>query len=607
MRKSLIVLSMMLFTLAFIVGCGPEPEKKESKATPETTQPEEKQQEVAVAPEVDKETFVFESYGTVRSLDPACAYDNVSHQRIQNLYDPLIAFDGSSTEKFVPVLATEVPSVENGGITDGGKTYTFNIRKGVKFHNGNDLTAEDVAYSLKRHMVLDQDGGPMWMMLEAVVGESSTRDSDGKIIPGIFEKIDKAISVKGDSVVINLPQPFPPLMAVLAYSYGGIIIDKEWAIENKCWDGNIANAAKYNNPAFGSEPLHHIANGTAAYKLSKWEPSVSFIFERFDGYWGKKPAIKTAIIRYNKEWSARKLALQNGDADRVAVDQQFMPEVEAMKGLKVYTVPQLSVSAALFCQKVNPEGNPNIGSGKLDGNGIPVDFFSDIHVRRAFLHAFDRKMYAEDVWNNAVVMPTSPNAKGLPYYKQVPVYEFDLDKAAAELKQAWGGQVWEKGFKMVITHNTGNAQREAAAHMLAENINSLNPKFQVEVRNMAWKDYTVAYRKYSFPVFLIGWGADFPDPDNFLHTFMSSKGVYGKYMAYKNDEVDKLTKEARFEVDPAKRKPMYERLQDLWYEEAVGCMIYQKIDNFVYRDNVTGFVAHPMHDVEWEDIKKLKK
>lgn len=554
-----------------------------------------------------KDTFVFESYGTVRSLDPACAYDNVSHQRIQNIYDPLVAFDGSSTEKFVPVLATEVPGVENGGISDGGRTYTFKIRSGVKFHNGNDLTAEDVAYSLKRHMVVDQDGGPMWMMLEAVVGESSTRGADGKIIPGIFEKIDKAITATGDTVTIRMPQPFPPLLAVLAYSYGGIIIDKEWAMANKCWDGTVKNAAKYNNPAFGSEPLHHVANGTGAYTLAKWEPSVSFIFERFDGYWGAKPAIKTAIIRYNKEWSSRKLALQNADADRVAVDQQFMPEVRNMKGVKIFTVPQLSVSAALFCQQVNPEGNPNIGSGKLDGDGIPPDFFSDIHVRRAFLHAFDRATYAEDVWNNDVVMPTSPNAKGLPFYKQVPVYDFSLDKAAEEMKKAWGGEVWKKGFKMVITHNTGNAQREAAAHMLAENINSLNPGFRIEVRNMAWKDYTVAYRKYAFPVFLIGWGADFPDPDNFLHTFMSSKGVYGKFMAYKNDEVDRLTKEARFEVDQAKRKPMYERLQDLWYEEAVGCMIYQKIDNFVYRDNVNGFVPHPMLDMEWEDIKRLSK
>ena len=397
------------------------------------------------------------------------------------------------------------------------------------------------------------------------------------------------------------------LLAVLAYSYGGVIIDKEWAVENGCWDGNFENAAKYNNPAFGSEPLHHIENGTGAYSMLSWEPSKTFIFERFDGYWGKQPALKTAIFRYNKEWSSRKLALQNGDADRVQVDTQYLPEVENMKGVVVHSVPQLSVSAALFCQKVNPEANPNIGSGKLDGEGIPPNFFSDAHVRKAFLHAFDRATYAEDVWNNRVVMPTSPNAKGLPYYKEVPVYAFNLDVAKAELQKAWGGKVWEKGFKMVITHNTGNAQREAAAHMLAENIMSLNEKFQIEVRNVDWKDYTVAYRKYQFPIFLIGWGADYPDPDNFLFTFMSSEGVYGKYMAYENAEVDRLCKEGRFEVNPEKRKAIYGRLQEFWYQEAIGCMIYQKIDHFAYRDNIKGFVPHPMLDTAWEDLKAISK
>ncbi|NIU59851.1 MAG: ABC transporter substrate-binding protein, partial [Phycisphaerae bacterium] len=155
-----------------------------------------------------------------------------------------------------------------------------------------------------------------------------------------------------------------------------------------------------------------------------------------------------------------------------------------MKGLKFYRVPQLSVSFALFCQKVDPTGNPNIGSGKLDGNGIPPDFFSDINVRKAFLHALDRKTYREDVFNDLVIMPTSPNIEGLPYHKEVPVYEFDLDKSRAFLQKAWGGRVWDNGFKMVITYNSGNAMREAAAIMLAENIMSLNPKFNIEIRNV---------------------------------------------------------------------------------------------------------------------------
>jgi len=538
-------------------------------------------------------TFVLANYGNLRTLDPCVAYDVTSSQRLWNIYEPLVFFEGSHTDKFKPILTTEIPNLENGGISPDGKTYTFTIRKGVRFQGGGDLTAEDVVYSFKRNMIADPDGGPMWMPLEALTGEGSTRDRDGKIIDGIFETIDNCVEAKGNKVIFHLPKPYPPFMGILAYS-SSVVLDKEWAIFKGCWDGNIKNAAKYNNPAPGHEPLLKIANGTGPYRMKSWEPNKEFIFDRFEGYWGPKPRLKNAIVKYVKEWSTRKLMLQNGDADRVRVDNPYVPEVEAMKGLTLYQVPQLSVTAAFFCQKINPTGNPNIGSGRLDGKGIPPDFFSDINVRKAFLHAFDRETYKKDVFNNLVVMPSSPNIKGLPYHKDVPVYEFDLEKSAQYLKRAWGGKVWEKGFRMIVTHNTGNEMREAAANMLAENIMSLNPKFRIEVRNVEWKDYLVKYRNYMYPVFLIGWGADYADPHNFMYTFMHSKGVYGRYMAYRNPQVDKLCEAGIDTVDPRKREKIYHRLQELWSSEAIAIAIYQQIVVRAYRDWVKGYVPNAM-------------
>ncbi len=538
-------------------------------------------------------TFVLANYGNLRTLDPSVAYDVTSSQRLWNIYEPLIFFDGSHTDKFKPILATEVPSLENGGISPDGKTYTFTIRKGVKFQEGGDLTPEDVVYSFKRNMIADPDGGPMWMVLEALTGKGSTRDRDGKIIDGIFDTIDKCVEAKGDKVIFHLPKPYPPLMGILNYS-SSVILDKEWAISKGCWDGNIKNAAKYNNPAPGHEPLQKIVNGSGPYRMKAWEPNKEFIFERFEGYWGPKPRLKNAIVKYVKEWSTRKLMLQNGDADRVRVDIQYVPEVKAMKGLTLYEVPLLSVTAAFFCQKINPTGNPNIGSGKLDGNGIPSEFFSDINVRKAFLHAFDRETYKKDVFNGLVIMPTSPNVEGLAYHKDVPVYEFDLEKSKEYIKKAWGGKVWEKGFKMIITHNTGNEMREAAALILAENIMSLNPKFRIEVRNVEWKDYLVKYRQFMYPVFLIGWGADYADPHNFMYTFMHSRGVYGRYMAYRNEEVDRLCQAGIEIIDPKERKKIYHRLQDLWYTEAIAVPLYQQIVVRAYRDWVKGYMPNAM-------------
>lgn len=552
------------------------------------------------------DTFVLATYGTLRTLDPAVCYDDTGSQRIWNIYETLVFFDGPHTDRFAPVLATEVPTLENDGISADGKTYTFKIRPGVTFQEGGDLTPEDVAYSFKRNMIVDPDGGPMWMLLEALTGHGSTRDIEGKIIPGIFEAIDKAVVVKDDQVVFHLPRPFPPFMGILSYSASSIL-DREWAISQGCWNGDIRQAARYNNPRPGHEPLQKISNGTGAFKMKRWQPSNQFIFERNENYWGPRPALKTAIVKYVKEWSTRKLMLQNGDADRVTVDIPYVPEVEVMPGLTLYKTPQLSLSAALFCQKIDPTGNPNIGSGRLDGNGIPVDFFADINVRKAFLHAFDRATYKEDVFNGLVIMPTNPNIEGLPYRVESPVYEYNLDKSKAYLQKARGGEIWRRGFKMIIAHNTGNEMREAAALMLAENIMSLNPKFQIEIRNVEWKDYLVQYRNFRYPIFITGWAADYADPHNFLYTFMHSRGAYGHFMAYENPEVDQLCETGIATVDPSRRRKIYARLQHLWYEEAIGILLYQQINIRAYRDYVHGYVPNAILTDGWEDLKRLYK
>ncbi len=552
------------------------------------------------------ETFVKAEYGTTRTIDPGVAYDTSSGMRVYNLYERLVAFDGDSTENFIPELAIEVPTVANGGISKDGLTYRFKIKKGVKFHNGATMTPEDVEYSFERGMVMDQNGGPQWMILEALTGVGATRDGDSKPLPGVFKKIIDAVEVDGNEVVFNLPVPYPPLMGILQYASSSVI-NKKWAIEKGCWDGKLENAAKFNGPDFNTEPLQHIENGTGPYTLKEWVPSSQFVFERFEGYHGKKPYFKNAIVKVVTEWTTRKLMLQNGDADQVALDATYVDEVRAMKDVTIYTVPQLSYSAAIFNQKINPVGNPDVGSGKLDGNGIPVNFFADIHVRKAFSHSIDWQAMKEDVGMNLIDLPGSPNCIGLPYYKEIANYEYNADMAAAEMKKAFDGKLWEKGFKMTITHNSGNALREAAANMMAENMMALNPKFVIEVRNVAWKDYTVKYRQGAYPVFIIGWGADYPDPHNFLYTFMHSNGAYGKFTGFKNAEIDALCDAGIQNVDPAKRQEVYYKLQDMWHDLAVGNTVYQKTLVKPYRSDIKGFVGNAMFSDAHEYLKNLYK
>src|SRR5215469_18373718 len=100
------------------------------------------------------------------SLDPAWADDIYSREPIAYMvYEPLIFFDGGSTSRYIPMLATNVPSVRDGTISKDLRTYTFHLRKGVKFHDGSVMTAEDVKYSIMRFALTDRDSGGSWIVL----------------------------------------------------------------------------------------------------------------------------------------------------------------------------------------------------------------------------------------------------------------------------------------------------------------------------------------------------------------------------------------------------------------------------------------------------------
>jgi len=553
----------------------------------------------------ENQPFIWVTYSDQRTLDPAVAYDETSYQRILNIYEPLIFFDGNKTDSFIPVLATAVPSVANKGISSDGKTYTVTIRNHVKFHNGQHLSAEDVEYSFKRNMITDPVSGPMWMLLEALTGHRSSRMPNGKVNDKVIKIIDRSITRSGNQIVFHLPRPYPPFLGLLTQA-SSVILSKSWAVSKGCWNGNVDDVHKYNNPIPGSEPLHHITNGTGAYRMKIWKPSHQFVFERFGQYWGPQPYFKTAIAKCIKEWSTRKMMLKNGDAHRVSVDAPYFETVKQMPGIKWSSVAQLSVTCAFFCQTVKSKGNENIGSGKLDGKGIPPNFFSDIHARKAFLHLFNRNVYNQEVFNGSAVIPSTPNIHGLPFQTRVPVYEFSLDKAREHLKKAWNGEVWKNGLFMVLTHNSGNEMRGVAAQMLAENLMLIHHKCHVVVRQVDWKDYLLGYRNYEYPLFITGWVADFPDPHNFLYPFMHSQGNYGKLMGISNSKIDQLCNQGAQTVHPTQRKHFYHQLQHLWYEHAFGLILYQQTNLRVYRSNITGDTPNPMLTDAWENLKNLR-
>ena len=122
--------------------------------------------------------------------------------------------------------------------------------------------------------------------------------------------------------------------------------------------------------------------------MTEWVNGERTVLTAFENYWREPAKIKTVIIRSVDEWSTRKLYLQRGDADSVYVDAQYLSQVEGMPGVKVIKdLPRMANTVGIMNFNIVTEGNPDVHSGKLDGKGIPSDFFSDIHVRRAFSYA----------------------------------------------------------------------------------------------------------------------------------------------------------------------------------------------------------------------------
>ena len=575
------------------------------------------------------DTIIYATAGAPATMDPHWSYDTASGEVIYQIYDNLINYKGESASEFVPMLATEVPTVENGLVKDDGLTYLFPIRKDVKFHNGDILTPEDVVYSIKRALIFDRSGGPVWMFCEPLLGVYSIEDKATEItgvenysdlfeggdprgelkseykeamIKVFTDYVDKTVEVDGDNVVFHLAQAYAPFLSILSHSGSwASIIDKKWSIAQGAWDGKADTWWKYHDPENEKDPLYAIENGTGPFVLKKWVPEEILLLERFDDYWRGPANIKNCQIKYISEYTTRKLMLQTGDADIVYIPVQYLSEVEGIEGVTVTkNLPQLSNVASMFPWMIDAE-SPNIGSGKLDGKGIPPDFFSDIHVRKGFSYLFPYDIFITKVMKGMAIRNPGPIVKGIPAYTDDPslFYEFSLLKAVGEFKLAWDGELWEKGCEFNIFYNEGNDVRKAAVDMLSTYAKMINPKFNITPVGVQWSAYLKGFLTEKLPIFTIGWGADYPDPHNFAPVYMGSRGDFSgffgeAYREFARENVDPLLEKGLKETDPVKRVEIYKELTKIAHDQAISLYLYQPGANNVQRNWIKGWYFNPM-------------
>ncbi|MEM3828144.1 MAG: ABC transporter substrate-binding protein, partial [Conexivisphaerales archaeon] len=562
----------------------------------------------------------------------------------------LITFDGEHMDVYLPSIAESWEIIKHDPPIQSPLhpelkyyyTYKFKIRTGVTFSDGTPLTPEDVEYSFERAMVQDRDSGPTWMFYEPLLNtwgaygleeppyNLNLSTTEGVILAGKI--IDAAVEVDGQYVLFNLafPGAYAPFMQILCQSWSSIL-SKTWinSLGRGDWSGewgDYSDWINYHNPEIS--PLDDpelggpVMMGSGPFMLETLSYTDEYwTIVRNPNYWRGWPAdfpkigpsqpvgwVDRVTVTWHYTWEARAPMFLAGDFDFCAVPRMHIPEMykDFSKGILedglrcIYPLPILAVDGLFFMFDITPTtpyGKIN-DYGVFTEDGIPRDFFGNpswgIYVRKAFAYAFDYNRFLQEAYLGEAIAPATAIIPGLPYYDPtVKGYTFNLTKSEQYFKMVPG--LWTTGFTMTILYNTGNLPRERAARILEQNIESLNPKFHIEVTSVDWKPYLRACLYHQTPLFIIGWLADYPDPHNFAFAFYYSHGAFGAWQLYHNSTMDELVEAGIAAPEGPERAAIYKQIQQLAVEDCPSVPIDQAIGRHFERDWVVGWYYNPIY------------
>ena len=424
----------------------------------------------------------------VATLDPAIGYDWQNWSMIKSLFDGLMGYEPGTTT-LRPELAAEYT------ISEDGLIHSFTLKDGIKFHNGREITAEDVKYSLER-VTNPETRSPGAGFFGMIAGFDSWNAGEGEGLSGI--------KVTGDKTVeITLSRPDATFGHVMALNFASIV-PKE--------------AVEASGEDFGREPV-----GSGAFKLAEWSPGQRVVFERFEEYHrANLPKLDKVTFEIGLEPTVALLRLQQGQAD----------------------VPGDGIPPAQFLQVMNdPAQKQNvIEGGQLHTGYITLNTqmapFDNVEVRRAVNMAINKDRIVKVINGRAVPanQPLPPSMPG--YAEDYEGYAFDPAKAKQMLAEAG----FADGFTTELyVMNVDPNPRIAQA--IQQDLKEIG--ITAEIRSLAQANVIAAGGEADqAPMIWSGgmaWIADFPDPSNFYGPILGCAGaVQGgwNWSWYCNEELD---------------------------------------------------------------------
>ena len=528
--------------------------------------------------------FIMATIGEPEYVDPAVDYETAGGEVLQNVYETLVFYDGESASELTPVLATEVPTIENGGISEDGLTYTFHLREGVKFHDGTEMTSSDVYYSFGRLLIINDGWGPAWMVGQVLIPDYYTK-AETEIT---WDDVSGAVwAIDDNTVQFNLTFAYPAFIYVLAFNACSIV--SEDFVE--AHGGVVANTH--------NDFMDRNTCGTGPYEMTQWVPNSHILLTRNDNYWREPAQLKYVIIKKVQDVGTRILMLKSGDADSIYLPRDHKSDVSSLDTVRIVEgKPTFNMDFLGLNQDIK---NP------ADVGNVPATFFADKNVRLAFASAFNYSLYIESVFLNAAEQPNGVIPAGMfAYDSTIAKYQFDLEAAAEYLKAAPnpdqpGKSYADTGFEMTLFYNAGNLARETACQLLKAGMMELKTKglidgtIDMEVMGLDWPAYLAKVQGRELPAFFLGWAPDYADPDNYVNPFLHSSGTYAKRCSIDNATITEWIEEAAQELNETVRIGLYHDISEAVYENCYYIWTAQATNFHVERTWVTGYYFNPMY------------
>lgn len=530
----------------------------------------------------------------VPSLDPINVGDTTSHDVAHNIYNGLVCYrpeitgPGQKLTDIVPDLA------ESWTATSDGKTYTFKLKKGVKFHNGRELEAADIKYSIERLANPQNASKGLWTLGALPLVGLQKFQEDAKAgkpeigIPGIKVPDKYTVEFKLDKMI-----PFVLHVLAMTYYYA---IPKE---EVQKWGKD-----------FNIHPV-----GTGPFMFKEWKRGKIVVLVKNPNYFEKGlPYLDTLTFEIIPSDIIRLGRFENGQLDYV--DNTSIPSARFESIIndkkwnklgpdKIRTIEQIEDPSRTLIMK------KPIFSTEYLGMNVESELFKDKRVRKAFNYSVDKQKIVDRVYNGRRSIAKGVLPPGFPGFsdsRQVP-YPYDPDKARELFAEAgWkdsdnDGILDKDGKKLSLTlwHN----QREILAALCSSVQADLRDVgVDVDVRALQWASYLDKIRNNEAIFFRFGWMADYPDPDNFIWTLFSSKNIgQDNSTRYSNPVVDKLLDQARSITDWEKRQQLYQKAESIIIDDAPWIFLENEVQYKIVQPYVKGQQIHPLVQNEMKIVK----